>query len=614
VNIFPGRLAVTLAASFFCAAAYSDAQVTFGLTNGYVSNIDGGSNVAFSLTFNQVPDFFALDQSGRQASGFQFYISTSTNTPSSPYASLIRGDEIHIAGVIPIRDDGQPDTTDPNSGGWGSIRGSVPDVLNGQTLTFSVPASVLNVSGPFGYELVLDSYGGMTSNYFGASGGPIIPPLPPAPVGRYTIATVARDSYFRPVLDDITSYFVPAINNQGQSGGVVVQTAFISPMPPNQPGGFVFSCNAEMISSGAVLCAGNQTQVMVWALNDQGILAGSLGSKAAIFSQAFTNGYTLLDASRGGVATKIDPVGQVVGVAQVSNGSAYAEAMFWHGGQSTHLGTLRSGDSTTAISLNQRSEIVGCSEPGPWSYQYDNSMAYPIYESLPISWSTYRPYAQAFLWKHGILTNLNKLIPTNSGWVLNVATCINEQGQIGGIGTKAGRPAGFLYYRGTVIDLGLTGTNITVNAINQWGQVVGGVDGRAFIWEQGVVRDLNDFLPTGSQWMLEEAVDINDLGQIIGVGSLPEYLYLSTSYLSRSQFQLTPTSTPGPPNLTMSRQGTNVILSWPAGIVGFGVESATNFVTGGWNTNYPLPVVVAGRNTITNPITRSFKVYRLFIP
>jgi hypothetical protein len=79
VNIFPGRLAVTLAASFFCAAAYSDAQVTFGLTNGYVSNIDGGSNVAFSLTFNQVPDFFALDQSGRQASGFQFYISTSTD-------------------------------------------------------------------------------------------------------------------------------------------------------------------------------------------------------------------------------------------------------------------------------------------------------------------------------------------------------------------------------------------------------------------------------------------------------------------------------------------------------------------------------------------------------
>jgi probable HAF family extracellular repeat protein len=218
------------------------------------------------------------------------------------------------------------------------------------------------------------------------------------------------------------------------------------------------------------------------------------------------------------------------------------------------------------------------------------------------------------LWKDGILTNLNNLIPTNSGWILNVATDINDQGQIVGVGTKAGHPAGFLFYRGTVIDLGLVGTNITVNAINQWGQIVGGVDGRAFIWEQGVVRDLNDFLPPGSQWVLEEAADINDLGQIIGVGSLPSYVDLSIGYLSRSMFQLTPTSPPGPPSLAMSRQGTNVILSWPTGVVGFGVESATNFVTGGWNTNYPLPVVVAGRYTVTNPITRPFKVYRLFIP
>jgi probable HAF family extracellular repeat protein len=608
INVLPGRLAITLAASFFCAAAYSDAQGTFVLTNGYVSNIDAGSNVNFSLTFNQVPDFFTVDQVGRQANGFEFYISTSTNiTTTGPFASIIRGDEIHVAGDLRIRNDNPPDTADTNSGGFGSIRGSVPYVLNGQTLTFSVPASVLNVSGPFGYELDLLSYGGRTSYYNGLAGGPIIPPPPPpAPVGPYTITTVARDWSFD--YNPNLTYYIAAINNRSQVGGVVASAGTDEFPFPHAVG----SKTAQIFPSSAV-CVGD---VVLWDLNDQGILAGSFAGNAAIFSQAFTNGYTLLDGSHQSVATKIDSVGQAVG-AEVLNPPGYpqyVEAVFWHAGQSTQLGTLQSGGCSAAVSLNQRSEIVGFSEPGEWPFQSAGRSSFPGAWPAPASWSTYQPNASAFLWKNGILTNLNKLIPTNSGWVLNVATDINDQGQIVGVGTKAGHQAGFLYYRGTVTDLGLVGTNITVNAINLWGQIVGGVDGRAFIWENGVVRDLNDFLPTGSQWVLEEAADINDLGQVVGVGSLPPYIYLAYIYASRSQFQLTPTSPPGPPSLTMSRQGTNVILSWPTGVVGLEVESATNFVTGGWNTNYPLPVVVAGRYTVTNPITRLFKVYRLFMP
>jgi hypothetical protein len=68
------------------------------------------------------------------------------------------------------------------------------------------------------------------------------------------------------------------------------------------------------------------------------------------------------------------------------------------------------------------------------------------------------------------------------------------------------------------------------------------------------------------------------------------------------------------PTLSMSKQGTNVVLSWPTAVSGFGVESATNLFVGGWNTNYPLPIVVAGNYMVTNSITRSAKFYRLFRP
>ena len=165
----------------FGASLSSIAQGSFGLTDGYVSSIDGASNVNFTLTFNQVPDFFTVDPFGRQAYGFQFYIATTTNIaipyPLPPYASLVRGGEIHVAGTLPVRND-SPSDSDPNSGGWGSIRGSVSYSLVGTTMMFSIPADVLNVQGPFAYTLQLDNYGVVTSYYPALSGSAIMVPEP----------------------------------------------------------------------------------------------------------------------------------------------------------------------------------------------------------------------------------------------------------------------------------------------------------------------------------------------------------------------------------------------------------------------------------------------------
>jgi probable HAF family extracellular repeat protein len=112
----------------------------------------------------------------------------------------------------------------------------------------------------------------------------------------------------------------------------------------------------------------------------------------------------------------------------------------------------------------------------------------------------------------------------------SVANDVNESGQIVGAATLPnGETHAFLFtpWVGRMVDLGtvLGGRVSIANAISNRGQIVGGAlpepgtgDGRAFIWDQGVMTALPD-LPglTGSQ-----ANDVNDIGVVVGVcGSHP---------------------------------------------------------------------------------------------
>jgi len=66
------------------------------------------------------------------------------------------------------------------------------------------------------------------------------------------------------------------------------------------------------------------------------------------------------------------------------------------------------------------------------------------------------------------------------------------------------------------------------------------------------------------------------------------------------------------PLLTLIPQCANVILTWPTNAVGFTLQSTTNLVSAaGWSTNSPAPVVIAGQNTVTNPITGAQMFFRL---
>jgi uncharacterized membrane protein len=82
--------------------------------------------------------------------------------------------------------------------------------------------------------------------------------------------------------------------------------------------------------------------------------------------------------------------------------------------------------------------------------------------------------------------------------------------------------------------------------INSSGAIVGDMSSGyydavgAFLLDAGKVTDLNSLLPPGSPWHLSSALAINDLGQIIGVGTYDGWA---------RAFLLTPSALGNPPDV-----------------------------------------------------------------
>ena len=122
----------------------------------------------------------------------------------------------------------------------------------------------------------------------------------------------------------------------------------------------------------------------------------------------------------------------------------------------------------------------------------------------------------------------NAALPYNYAWD------VSDSGFVAGEGfNSAGEYRAFRYEIGTdeVIDLGtLDGFGSSeAYGVNDAGTVVGrveqveGVDGptRAFVYSNGVLRDLNDLIAPDSGWVLTEARAVNDGGAIAGFGTAP---------------------------------------------------------------------------------------------
>jgi hypothetical protein len=157
-------------------------SLLFGLTSGLPAEAAllvlsqsaevnlANNSVLFQIEFNRVPDFFTTDEYGRQADSFQYYIDADGGFPIfkgtdiyySNLESIIRGSEISLAGDVRIRNALPPDPDLSSSGGWGSIRGSVPYTLSGNVFSLLVPLELIgDTDGKFSYQLMWTEYGAM---------------------------------------------------------------------------------------------------------------------------------------------------------------------------------------------------------------------------------------------------------------------------------------------------------------------------------------------------------------------------------------------------------------------------------------------------------------------
>lgn len=75
--------------------------------------------------------------------------------------------------------------------------------------------------------------------------------------------------------------------------------------------------------------------------------------------------------------------------------------------------------------------------------------------------------------------------------------------------------------------------------------------------------------------------------------------------------QMEVVATPASATLTLSRHGTNDVVSWPAALNGFVVESTTNLAPAAWQALTNTPSLASGTNTLTNSISGPSRFFRL---
>ncbi len=187
------------------------------------------------------------------------------------------------------------------------------------------------------------------------------------------------------------------------------------------------------------------------AINDRGQVVGS-----SIDAFLWDRRHGLQDlGSLGGLggsaAAAINDRGQVVG-------GSNDHAFLWdarHGLQD--LGNLPGAVSTYATGINDVGQVVGGSyiqlpyyrtfyHGFLWDAQngfqdLGNFRAFGINDAGQVVGDSAQ---HAFLYQGGTLTDLNGLLPPDSGWMLEQARAINDAGQIVGYGSINGRTHGFL--------------------------------------------------------------------------------------------------------------------------------------------------------------------------
>ncbi|HEU0177633.1 MAG TPA: hypothetical protein VFV58_25505 [Blastocatellia bacterium] len=290
----------------------------------------------------------------------------------------------------------------------------------------------------------------------GTLGGPNSNVAWPVKNNRGIIVGIAQTAMPEPLGENWScSAFFPGPNNIGYTClGFVWENGVMRALPTL--GG----------NNGFATGANNRGQVVGWAENttrDSTCVAPQvLQFRAVIWDlrRDQIEELPLLPGDTSSAATAINNRGQVVGISgacdQAIGRHTARHAVLWDNGAVIDIGAIGGNTWNTCMAINQRGDIVG-------------------FASLPGS-DPDDPILHAFLWtKHDGIRDLGAL----PGDLSSQALGINERGQVVGLSSGAG---------------GL----------------------RAFLWEDGVMKDLNTLKAPGYTARLEIAGDINDIGEITG--------------------------------------------------------------------------------------------------
>jgi probable HAF family extracellular repeat protein len=289
-----------------------------------------------------------------------------------------------------------------------------------------------------------------------------------------------------------------SINNSGQVAGFS-QTA------DGRSQAFVYTAGA-LINLGTLGGADSYA----YRISDSGFVIGrasNAGGKNRAFVTILNSSMfdiSSLDARLGGsfsVAAAVNGLGQVVGYFHTANEhmASHNRVFLYSNHQVTDLGTFGGADGIVTA-INDSGQMVG-------SYGKEPKADYA--ERI------------AFIYSGGKVTNLGTF-----GGKVTAATDLNNRDQVAGYSqTAGGEYHAFIYSAGALTDLGMLpgGTQSFAYGINNSGQVVGASDSvastlHAFLYNAGRIRDLNGLIPANSGWVLTEARDINNGGQIVGTG------------------------------------------------------------------------------------------------
>jgi probable HAF family extracellular repeat protein len=176
-----------------------------------------------------------------------------------------------------------------------------------------------------------------------------------------------------------------------------------------------------------------------------------------------------------------------------------------HEGSTIELAPLPGGDFVFVDALNQEGDIAGLSETSTG-------------EIVAVTWT-----------EHGtVLTDVGSSLPHPDFQPFDLAA----GGEM--VGWSPGQERAFLLEDGVLTDLGTVGEGKALG-VNKRLEIVGGSNTasgawHAFLWVDGTLVDLNDYIDASLGWELQEAVAINVHGQICGSGLIggEEHAFLLT--------------------------------------------------------------------------------------